>query len=30
MGKYGFLFAACFILVVLVPICVAMYYRSKP
>ncbi|RVD76847.1 hypothetical protein A9HBioS_3387 [Pseudomonas koreensis] len=30
MGKYGYLFAAGFILIVLVPICVVMYYRGKP
>ncbi|AZD07542.1 hypothetical protein C4K26_2139 [Pseudomonas chlororaphis] len=30
MGQYGYLFAAAFILVVLFPACIAMYFRSKP
>ncbi|CRM05046.1 hypothetical protein [Pseudomonas sp. 28 E 9] len=30
MGQYGYLFAAAFIAFALIPVCVVMYFRSKP
>ncbi len=30
MGQYGYLFAAGFILLLLIPFCIAMYFRSRP